>query len=118
MCCVDLPESTLFSSFGVICVELLPSPLSGEFSMENTCMNISGLFSRYKVCSFSDRNYNSSLVTVGYQLYAMAPRLHLDLVIWHARGHVVLLVLRNTVQSLLHTVQCILVVTLYNTAYY
>jgi hypothetical protein len=73
MFCVDLPESALFSSFGVICLQPLPSALSGEFSMER--MNISGLFSRYKVCSFSDRCYNStnsSLITVGYQLRFLA----------------------------------------------
>jgi hypothetical protein len=37
--CVDLPENALFSSFGVICVEPLPSMLPGKFSMER--MNIS-----------------------------------------------------------------------------
>jgi hypothetical protein len=39
---VGLPESALFSSFGIICLEPLPSTLPDEFSMEN--MNISGFF--------------------------------------------------------------------------
>jgi hypothetical protein len=70
MYCVDLSENALFSSYGVICVQPLPSTLPGELSMER--MNISGLFSRYEVCSFSDSCYNSSLVTVDYQLSFLA----------------------------------------------
>ena len=53
---------------GIICLELLPSMFPGESSMEK--INITSLFSRYKVCSFSNRCCNStisSLVTVGYQ---------------------------------------------------
>jgi hypothetical protein len=65
MYCVDLPEKALFPSSGVICVQLLPSMLPGEFSMER--MNISGLFLRYRVCSFSDSCYNS-IDSLGYQL--------------------------------------------------
>jgi hypothetical protein len=68
--CVDLPENALFSSYGIIYVELLPSTLPGEFSMER--MNISGLFSTYKACGFSDSSTNSSLVIVGYQLRFLA----------------------------------------------
>jgi hypothetical protein len=49
MYCVDLHENALFSSFGVICVEPLPSTLPGEFSVER--MNISGLF--YSVAGFA-----------------------------------------------------------------
>jgi hypothetical protein len=58
MYCVDLPENALFSSYGVICVQPLPSTLPGELSMER--MNISGLFSRYKVCSFSNSCYKTT----------------------------------------------------------
>ena len=39
----------LFSSYAVIHVQPLPSTLPDEFSMD--MMNISGLFSRYKLCS-------------------------------------------------------------------
>jgi hypothetical protein len=109
MYCVDLPENALFSSYGVICVQPLPSTLPGELSMER--MNISGLFSRYEVCSFSDSCYNSSLVTVDYQLsfLAILCTRSADL----ACMHVVLI--RNIVQSVLVLMR-ILVVTLYNTA--
>jgi hypothetical protein len=109
MYCVDLPENALFSSYGVICVQPLPSKLPGELSMET--MNISGLFSRYEVCSFSDSCYNSSLVTVDYQLsfLAILCTRSADL----ACMHVVLI--RNIVQSVLVLMR-ILVVTLYNTA--
>jgi hypothetical protein len=61
MYCVDLPENTLFSSFGIIYVEPLPP---GKFSMER--MNISGLFSRYKVCGFSNSCYNFTDSLEGY----------------------------------------------------
>ena len=43
------------------------------------------------VCRYSDSSYNwtdSSLVTLGYQLYMLRSWLYfvLDLLIWHARG--------------------------------
>ena len=50
--CLDLSENVSFSTFGI--QPLLP----GEFSMDR--MNISGLFSRYKVCSSSDGCYKTT----------------------------------------------------------
>jgi hypothetical protein len=90
MYCVDLPENALFSSFGVICIEPLPSTFPGEFSMER--MNISGLFYRYKVCSFSNSCYKStnSELAINYASWLYF------VLIWHAR-----LLLRNTMQSVL-----------------
>ena len=48
----DFTENALFSSSAVIHFQLLPIMLPDEFSMDK--MNISELFSRYEVCSFSD----------------------------------------------------------------
>ena len=53
-----LAGNALFSSSAVIRFEPLPSMLCGEFSVD--MMNISRLFSRYKVCSFSDSLYKTT----------------------------------------------------------
>ena len=54
----DFTGNALFSIFAVIHFQPLPFTLSDEFSMD--MMNISGLFSRYKVCSFSDSLYKTT----------------------------------------------------------
>ena len=54
----DFAGNALFSSYAVIHVQPLPSTLPDEFSMD--MMNISGLFSRYKLCSFSDSLYKTT----------------------------------------------------------
>ena len=69
MYCVDFIENTLFRSYGDICWPPLPSLLFDRLSMNKT--DSVGLFSRWLVCRFSDRSYNSngrSLVTVNCQL--------------------------------------------------
>ena len=56
--CVDFAENALFSSFGVIWSQSLPSTLPDGFSVDK--MNSNGLFSRYKMCNFNDTSYKTT----------------------------------------------------------